>query len=72
MFDNYAKKILSGTGKGAVEGSALTDTGYRSDYNCITVATCCHYKNSETNLADKWAILSSVLISGLGLETCYS
>jgi len=47
MFDNYAKKILPGTGKGAVEGSALTDTGYRSDYNCITVATCCHYKNSE-------------------------
>jgi len=47
MFGNYVKKILSGTWKGAVEGSSLTNTGYRSDYNCSTVTTCCCYKNSE-------------------------
>jgi hypothetical protein len=72
MFDNYAKNSLSGTAKSAVEGSTLSNTGYRSDYNCITFATCCHYKNSEKNMADEWAILGSVLSSSLGLENRYS
>jgi hypothetical protein len=72
MFDNYAKKSLSGTAKSAVEGSALSNTGYRSDYNCITFVTCCHYKHLEKNIADEWEIQSSVLSSGLGLETHYS
>lgn len=40
MLDKYAKKSLSDIGKDAVEGSVLTNTGYGSDYNCITVATC--------------------------------
>jgi len=71
MFDNYAKKSLSGTAKSAVKGSTLSNTGHRSDYNFITFATC-HYKNSEKNIADEWAILSSVLSSSLGLETRYS
>jgi hypothetical protein len=68
VSDNYAKKSLSGIGKHAAEGSALTNTGYRSDYNCITVAACCLYKTLETNITNKWAVLSS----SLGLETCYS
>ena len=68
MFNNYAKKRLSGTVKSAVEGSTLSNTGYRSDYNCITFAACCHYNNSEKNITDEWAILSS----SLGLETHYS
>jgi len=61
MFDNYAKKSLSGAAKSAVEGSMLSNTENRSDYNCMPFATYCYCKNSGKNIADEWAILSSVL-----------